>query len=49
MRKTLIALLIPAVLVPGLSIGATRLKELVNLEGVRDNQLMGYGLVVGLN
>jgi flagellar P-ring protein precursor FlgI len=27
----------------------TRLKELVTLEGVRDNQLMGYGLVVGLN
>src|ERR1700736_2639761 len=25
-----------------------RLKELVSLEGVRDNQLMGYGLVVGL-
>ena len=28
---------------------ATRLKELVSLEGVRDNQLVGYGLVVGLN
>jgi flagellar P-ring protein precursor FlgI len=27
---------------------ATRLKELVALEGVRDNQLVGYGLVVGL-
>src|SRR5713226_4035232 len=27
----------------------TRLKELVAIEGVRDNQLMGYGLVVGLN
>jgi flagellar P-ring protein precursor FlgI len=26
----------------------TRLKDLVSLEGVRDNQLMGYGLVVGL-
>lgn len=26
----------------------TRLKELAALEGVRDNQLMGYGLVVGL-
>ena len=29
--------------------GAARLKELVTLEGVRDNQLIGYGLVVGLN
>ena len=29
--------------------GATsRLKELATLEGVRDNQLLGYGLVVGL-
>src|SRR5216683_2856606 len=27
----------------------TRLKELVAVEGIRDNQLMGYGLVVGLN
>jgi len=31
------------------SAAATRLKELVALEGVRDNQLMGYGLMVGLN
>ena len=28
---------------------ATRIKELASLEGVRDNQLMGYGVVVGLN
>jgi flagellar P-ring protein precursor FlgI len=28
--------------------GSTRLKEIVALEGVRDNQLIGYGLVVGL-
>ena len=27
----------------------TRVKELVSIEGVRDNQLIGYGLVVGLN
>ncbi|MCX6599609.1 MAG: flagellar basal body P-ring protein FlgI [Acidobacteria bacterium] len=27
----------------------TRLKELVTIEGVRENQLLGYGLVVGLN
>ncbi|MBX9599739.1 MAG: flagellar basal body P-ring protein FlgI [Bryobacteraceae bacterium] len=29
--------------------GDVRLKELAALEGVRDNQLIGYGLVVGLN
>lgn len=27
----------------------SRLKDLVEIEGVRDNQLVGYGLVVGLN
>lgn len=29
--------------------GASRLKDLVDFEGVRDNMLVGYGLVVGLN
>jgi flagellar P-ring protein precursor FlgI len=29
--------------------GTTRIKDIVNFEGVRDNQLVGYGLVVGLN
>jgi flagellar P-ring protein precursor FlgI len=29
-------------------IPGTRLKQLVTIEGVRENQLMGYGLVVGL-
>jgi flagellar P-ring protein precursor FlgI len=28
---------------------ATRLKELATVEGVRENQLIGYGIVVGLN
>ena len=28
--------------------GGARLKDLVDIEGVRDNQLVGYGLVVGL-
>jgi len=27
----------------------TRLKDLVSIEGIRDNQLVGYGIVVGLN
>jgi flagellar P-ring protein precursor FlgI len=33
---------------PGAGISETRLKELISIEGVRDNQLIGYGLVVGL-
>lgn len=28
---------------------SSRIKDIVNFEGVRDNQLIGYGLVVGLN
>ena len=38
-----ILLLLPAAPAP-----AARLKDLVAIEGVRDNQLIGYGLVVGL-
>ena len=33
---------------PNLHAAATRIKELASVEGVRDNQLIGYGLVVGL-
>lgn len=33
----------------GAPIDGTRLKDLVSIEGVRDNQLIGYGIVVGLN
>ena len=29
--------------------GTTRIKDIVAIEGVRDNALIGYGLVVGLN
>jgi flagellar P-ring protein precursor FlgI len=29
--------------------GSTRIKDIVDIEGVRDNMLIGYGLVVGLN
>ncbi len=31
------------------ALSASRLKDMVNVEGVRENQLVGYGLVVGLN
>src|SRR5690348_8898240 len=48
MKKILaISLLLVACLPLGVH-AATRLKELASLEGVRDNQLLGYGLVVGL-
>lgn len=35
-------------LLPGIA-SAERLKDLVNVQGVRDNALIGYGLVVGLD
>jgi flagellar P-ring protein precursor FlgI len=42
------SLLLLAVAACGADTPGTRLKEMVSLEGVRDNQLIGYGLVVGL-
>jgi len=47
--KTL--LILPFLAIPWLPASgapATRLKDLVSVEGVRENELMGYGLVVGL-
>jgi flagellar P-ring protein precursor FlgI len=44
-----------AALAAGVALAATpafafsRIKDLVNVQGIRDNQLIGYGLVVGLN
>jgi len=46
--KTLSILLLGAMLVPAPA-AASRLKDVAVLEGVRDNQLLGYGVVVGLN
>src|SRR5271154_1605317 len=50
--KRLCALILLFALVFPLALPAapgTRLKEIASLEGVRDNQLIGYGLVVGLS
>ena len=52
MHRTL-SLLAAAVLAAGLACGpasaASRIKDVVEFEGVRENMLVGYGLVVGLN
>lgn len=51
--KTMIAIsiLLSAIVVfaDGVHAKTTRIKDIVNIEGVRKNQLVGYGLVVGLN
>ena len=45
-----IALLTASISASGAPAHATsRIKDLANIEGVRQNQLIGYGLVVGLN
>lgn len=50
MRKFIRCLFIASAFIDSAAWGEmARLKDLVSLEGVRDNQLMGYGLVVGLN
>ena len=36
-------------LAPGQSLAKSRIKDIVEFEGVRNNMLVGYGLVVGLN
>ena len=45
------ALAISTLLAPaaGVQAAAARIKDIVDIEGVRENQLVGYGLVVGLN
>ena len=45
MRFLLIALLLPTLTFAN----ASRIKDLVSVKGVRDNPLIGYGLVIGLN
>ena len=47
MKKRLLVVSIACSLLTG-SLPAARLKDLVDIEGVRENQLLGYGLVVGL-
>ena len=47
-KKIIFLMLILFTSTEGLTSGV-RIKDLANLRGVRDNQLRGYGLVVGLN
>src|SRR6185312_10896811 len=52
MTRTLAAALVAALIamfVPGSAGATSRIKDLANIEGIRQNQLIGYGLVVGLN
>ncbi|MDD7910433.1 MULTISPECIES: flagellar basal body P-ring protein FlgI [Pseudovibrio] len=46
MRRILLILAMIVTLAP--AHGASRIKDIADFEGIRDNQLIGYGLVVGL-
>jgi flagellar P-ring protein precursor FlgI len=48
-RLFLICLVCLATVLSGLNAGAARVKDLAQLHGVRNNQLIGYGLISGLN
>src|SRR5579872_5848542 len=47
-RRLLLPLLV-ALLIPAVAFGQIRIKDIADVEGIRENQLVGYGLVVGLN
>ena len=44
-----LAVAIPGLVAPSPTLALSRIKDLAQVEGVRQNQLVGYGLVVGLN
>lgn len=48
-RAVLLAGTAIALTLTPMAVASSRLKDIVDIEGVRENQLVGYGLVVGLN
>ena len=49
MRIALLAAALLTALAPAAASAKSRIKDIVEVEGVRENMLVGYGLVVGLN
>jgi len=48
-RRAAWAVVLVATLISGAAHASSRIKDIADFEGVRDNMLAGYGLVVGLN
>ena len=48
-KITTLTIILLAVLIFAAPLQAARLKDIATVGGVRDNQLMGYGLIMGLN
>ena len=49
LRSCVVRTLCVALTLPSPALALSRIKDLADVEGVRQNQLVGYGLVVGLN
>jgi flagellar P-ring protein precursor FlgI len=49
MKKFIASLVIVALFTSSASATSARIKDITNVEGIRENILIGYGLVVGLN
>ncbi len=49
LRRPIALLLLAVLLLSGPAMGQVRIKDIADVEGIRDNQLVGYGLIVGLN
>jgi flagellar P-ring protein precursor FlgI len=49
LKRVLAALTLAACVLPGVAGAESRIKDIADFEGIRDNMLVGYGLVVGLN
>ena len=49
MKKKVTILLFFFFMLFGSKLLADRLKDLVSIAGIRNNQLLGYGIVIGLN
>uniref|UniRef100_UPI0013CF8EBF flagellar basal body P-ring protein FlgI n=1 Tax=Escherichia coli TaxID=562 RepID=UPI0013CF8EBF len=48
-RRLVLAVMLTAAAAMPAGANTSRIKDLVDVEGIRENQLIGYGLVVGLN
>ena len=49
LRSCVVRTLCVALALPSPALALSRIKDLAGVEGVRQNQLVGYDLVVGLN
>ena len=48
-KHLLVPVILATLFIQAPALGQSRIKDIVFSEGVRTNQLVGYGLVVGLN